>query len=213
MNTYDGWGKLLISKTNLSGATTYTYEKSSLSDTTVKEYTPDGNIKETLTNKLGQELATRTKVFGEQELYTVLSNGYDALGRKTRESEPVLSGNLPTQWNSISYDDSVFPAIATATAFNGKQMKTSVLGNVTTVEELNGNKRITKKTTDALGNVISSEDRGGVINFSYNAAGEQIKAQYGDNVVTTKYDVWGRKSEFLILPMVFINMSIMALGK
>ncbi|UKY87830.1 RHS repeat-associated core domain-containing protein [Elizabethkingia anophelis] len=196
MNTYDGWGKLLISKTNLSGATTYTYEKSSLSDTTVKEYTPDGNIKETLTNKLGQELATRTKVFGEQELYTVLSNGYDALGRKTRESEPVLSGNLPTQWNSISYDDSVFPAIATATAFNGKQMKTSVLGNVTTVEELNGNKRITKKTTDALGNVISSEDRGGVINFSYNAAGEQIKAQYGDNVVTTKYDVWGRKSEF-----------------
>lgn len=82
MNTYDGWGKLLISKTNLSGATTYTYEKSSLSDTTVKEYTPDGNIKETLTNKLGQELATRTKVFGEQELYTVLSNGYDALGRK-----------------------------------------------------------------------------------------------------------------------------------
>ncbi|STF08906.1 RHS repeat domain-containing protein [Elizabethkingia anophelis] len=75
-------------------------------------------------------------------------------------------------------------------------MKTSVLGNVTTVEELNGNKRITKKTTDALGNVISSEDRGGVINFSYNAAGEQIKAQYGDNVVTTKYDVWGRKSEF-----------------
>ncbi|STF08905.1 hypothetical protein [Elizabethkingia anophelis] len=86
----------------------YTYEKSSLSDTTVKEYTPDGNIKETLTNKLGQELATRTKVFGEQELYTVSSSGYDALGRKTRESEPVLSGNLPTQWNSISYDDSVF---------------------------------------------------------------------------------------------------------
>ncbi|MDQ8747748.1 RHS repeat-associated core domain-containing protein [Elizabethkingia miricola] len=196
MNTYDGWGKLLISKTNLSGATTYTYEKSSLNDTTVKEYTPDGNIKETLTNKLGQELAVRTKVFGGQELYTVSSSGYDALGRKTRESEPVLSGNLPTQWNNISYDDSVFPAIATATTFNGKQMKTSVLGNVTTVEELNGNKRITKKTTDALGNVISSEDRGGVINFSYNAAGEQIKAQYGDNIVTTKYDVWGRKSEF-----------------
>ncbi len=195
-NTYDGWGKLVISKTNLGGITTYTYEKSSLGDTTVKEYAPDGNIKETLTNRQGQQLAVRTKVFGEQELYTVSSAGYDVLGRKTRESEPVLSGNLPTQWNKISYDDSVFPPIATATAFNGKVVKTTVSGRVTIVEELNGNMRVTKKITDPLGNVISSEDKGGVVNFSFNAIGEQVAAQYGTNVVTTGYDVWGRKSEF-----------------
>ncbi|MCL1670506.1 RHS repeat-associated core domain-containing protein [Elizabethkingia ursingii] len=195
-NTYDGWGKLLISKTNLGGIATFTYEKSSLSDTTIKEYAPDGNIKETLTNRQGQQLAVRTKVFGEQELYTVSSAGYDVLGRKTRESEPVLSGNLPTQWNKISYDDSVFPPIATATAFNGKVVKTTVSGRVTIVEELNGNMRITKETTDPLGNVISSEDKGGVVNFSFNAIGEQVAAQYGTNVVTTGYDVWGRKSEF-----------------
>ncbi|MDV3661060.1 hypothetical protein CMU70_11380 [Elizabethkingia anophelis] len=195
-NTYDGWGKLIISKTNLEGITTYTYEKSSLSDTTVKEYAPDGNIKETLTNRLGQQLAVRTKVFGEQELYTVSSAGYDVLGRKIRESEPVLSGNLPTQWNRISYDNSVFPPVATATAFNGKVVKTTVSGRVTIVEELNGNMRVTKKTTDPLGNVISSEDKGGLVNFTFNAIGEQVAAQYGTNVVTTGYDVWGRKSEF-----------------
>lgn len=195
-NTYDGWGKLVIFKTNLGGITTYTYEKSSLGDTTVKEYAPDGNIKETLTNRQGQQLAVRTKVFGEQELYTVSSAGYDVLGRKTRESEPVLSGNLPTQWNRISYDDSVFPPVATATAFNGMVVKTTVSGRVTIVEELNGNMRVTKKTTDPIGNVISSEDKGGVVNFSFNAIGEQVAAQYGTNVVTTGYDVWGRKSEF-----------------
>lgn len=35
-----------------------------------------------------------------------------------------------------------------------------------------------------------------MINFSFNAAGEQIKAQYGNNTVTTQYDVWGRKANF-----------------
>ncbi len=69
-------------------------------------------------------------------------------------------------------------------------------GLTTTVKELNGNQRITSKTTDPLGNVISSTDKGGTIQFTYNAAGEQIKAQYAENIVTTKYDSWGRKSEF-----------------
>ncbi|MDC8026598.1 RHS repeat-associated core domain-containing protein [Elizabethkingia anophelis] len=193
-NTYDGWGKLLTSKTNFGGITSYTYEKLSDGSSKVTQLAPDGTPKETYTNKLGQQYKVRTRSFNAGS-YASVSTVYDNLGRKINESEPYFDNETP-KWNNIIYDDSVLPAIATATAFNGKQMKTSVLGNVTTVEELNGNKRISKKTTDALGNVISSEDRGGVINFSYNAAGEQIKAQYGDNVVTTKYDVWGRKSEF-----------------
>ncbi|WP_337084789.1 RHS repeat-associated core domain-containing protein [Elizabethkingia anophelis] len=193
-NTYDGWGKLETSKTNLEGMSTYTYEKLIDGSNIVTEYAPDGTPKETYTNKLGQQYKVRARSFNAGSFASV-STVYDNLGRKVNESEPYFDNETP-KWNSVSYDDSVFPAIATATAFNGKKMKTSVLGNVTTVEELNGNKRITKKTTDALGNVISSEDKGGVINFSYNAAGEQIKAQYGDNLVTTKYDVWSRKSEF-----------------
>ena len=44
--------------------------------------------------------------------------------------------------------------------------------------------------------MISSEDNGGVINFTYNAAGQQLKAIYGANTVTTTYDIWGRKSSF-----------------
>lgn len=64
------------------------------------------------------------------------------------------------------------------------------------MKETNGNGRTTSKTTDALGNIVSTTDKGGTIVFSYNAAGEQIKAQYAENIVTTKYDVWGRKTEF-----------------
>ncbi|MDV3636978.1 hypothetical protein CMU84_17670 [Elizabethkingia anophelis] len=193
-NIYDGWGKLLTSKSSIEGITTNTYEKLMDGSIKVTQLTPDGTPKETYTNKLGQQYKVRARGFNANS-YISVNTVYDNLGRKLNESEPYFD-NETLKWNTINYDDSVFPATATATAFNGKQMKTSVLGNVTVVEELNGNKRITKKTTDALDNVISSEDKGGIINFSYNAAGEQIKAQYGDDIVTTKYDVWGRKSEF-----------------
>src|SRR5690606_26577564 len=52
------------------------------------------------------------------------------------------------------------------------------------------------KTADALGNTVSSTDKGGTITYSYNAAGEQIQAKYEENSVTTGYDSWGRKSQF-----------------
>ena len=202
-NTYDGWGKPETSKTNLDGMTTYTYEKLFNRDSKVTEYSPDGNSKQTTVNKLGQQIQVKTNAYNGRgtnpssgtPYYVFVNTEYDILGRKIKETEPYYE-SFPVKWNTIGYDDSVFPAIITATAFNGKAMRTAISGRTTSVEELNGYKRITKKTTDALGNVISSEDKGGVINFSYNAAGEQIKAQYGSNVVTTGYDVWGRKSEF-----------------
>ncbi|MCL1676504.1 RHS repeat-associated core domain-containing protein [Elizabethkingia meningoseptica] len=202
-NTYDGWGKLETSKTNLGGMTTYTYEKLSNRGSKVTEYFPDGNSKQTTANKLGQQIQVRTNAYNGRgtnpssgtPYYIFVNTEYDILGRKIKETEPYYE-SFPVKWNTIGYDDSVFPAIITATAFNGKAMRTTVSGRTTSVEELKGYERITRKTTDALGNVISSEDKGGVINFSYNAAGKQIKAQYGSNVVTTEYDVWGRKSEF-----------------
>ncbi|WP_284460122.1 hypothetical protein [Chryseobacterium sp.] len=55
---------------------------------------------------------------------------------------------------------------------------------------------------------MSTTDKGGSITFSYNASGERIKAQYTENIVTTKYDSWGRKSEFNDPSMDCINMNI-----
>ncbi|HAT3994180.1 TPA: hypothetical protein I9Y67_003504 [Elizabethkingia anophelis] len=206
-NKYDAWGKLLMSKSNLGGTTTYTYEKLQNNSTKVTEYAPDGTPEETYTNKLGQQYGVRGRAFNRTyiidedlettvgDTYVYVSTQFDALGRKISETEPYLN-NEEQKWNNIIYDDSVFPPVVTAKTFSGKEMKTITSGRTTIVEELNGYKRITKKTIDALGNLISSEDKGGIINFTFNAVGEQIKAQYGDNIVTTKYDVWGRKSEF-----------------
>jgi RHS repeat-associated protein len=195
VNTYDGWGKLLTSATNLEGTTTYQYDRDSNSNITVTQNDPDGDITRKYTNRLGQEYKASTKAFGQGQ-FVSRDTQYDALGRKVKESEPYFEGQSASQWNTVVYDDSVFPAKVTATAFNGKIMETSVSGLITTVKELNGYGRTTSKTADALGNILSSTDKGGTIKFSYNAAGEQVKAQYAENTVTTKYDAWGRKSEF-----------------
>ena len=196
INTYDGWGKILTAKTNTNGTTSYKYEKDSNANITVIQYDPDGDISKKYTNKLGQDYKTSAKAFGQGQ-FVSKDIQYDVLGRKTGESEPYFDGQSNIQWSTINYDDSVFPVKVTAQSFNGKQIETTISGLTTFVKEVNPADygRIRTKTIDALGNVISTTDKGGIITFSYNAAGEQIKAQYAENIVTTKYDIWGRKSE------------------
>lgn len=195
VNSYDRWGKLEKSKTNLSGTTTYKYEKDNSLNTIVSQYNPDGDISIKYTNKLGQDYKESSKAFAEGQFVSVETQ-YDNLGRKTKQSEPYFEGQGASQWNVLAYDDSVLPVKTTATSFNGKQTETTVTGLTTTVKELNGYGRSNSKTVDALGNVISSNDKGGTVSFVYNAEGQVLKAQYAENIVTTKYDSWGRKWEF-----------------
>lgn len=192
-NTYDGWGKLIKSKHNLTGTTTYTYQKQG-DDIIVTEYSPVGNIKEIHTNKKGEQYLVKTKGF-ESGSYIAKQVEYDAVGRKIKESEPYDQAETP-KWNVFNYDDLVFPAKVTVTGFNGKIVETEVKGLITNIKELTGYNRMSRKTTDVLGNVTESEDKGGIIKFTYNAAGQNTSAVYGQNTVVTKYDFWGRKSEF-----------------
>jgi len=205
INTYDAWGKVLKTKNNLEGTTTYTYDliygfsvppaPAPIWGTKVTEYSPNGNQSTTYTNFIGQIFKTTAKAFGQGQFISI-DLQYDDLGRKIGESEPYIDTQGASQWNTIAYDDSVFPSKVTVTSFNGKQIETTVSGTTTTEKEISGYGRTTTKTVDALENIISSTDKGGTINFSYNAAREQIQAKYAENTVTTKYDVWGRKSEF-----------------
>ncbi len=191
-NEYDGWGKLLKSKTNLGGTTTYTYQKASNGDAIVTEYSPDGDQIISYTNKFGQKYKSTSKKFGSGQYISIVTS-FDNLGRETGKSEPY-SGQSPTQWNLIEYDEYSRPK--KATAFTGKIAETTYNGRVVTTTETNANNRFKKQTSDALGNIISSEDLGGIINFKYNAAGQNIEANYGGNIVKTSYDVWGNKTRF-----------------
>lgn len=190
-NTYDSWGKMLSSTTNLGGTTSYTYEKLDNHDVRTIVYAPDGSESVSYTNKIGQTYKSSTKAFGQKSVFKVIK--YDALGRKIKESEPYFEGE-GTSWNTIEYDEYSRPI--KATAFTGKIVETKYTKNSVTATETNANNRFKKQTFDALGNISSTEDKGGVIEFKYNAAGENIEAKYGTNIVTTQYDAWGRKIEF-----------------
>jgi RHS repeat-associated protein len=206
-NTYDNWGKLLTSSTNVGGTTTYQYEKDNNYNTTIIESDPEGDISKSFANKLGQKYKILTKAFGQGQ-YVSKDTKYDILGRKTGESEPYFDDQTASVWNVLVYDDTVYPTKVTTTSlallnasgnitsFTGKQVVATISGLTTTISEVNNYNKITSKTVDALGKVISTTDKGGTIQFSYNAAGQQTQATYGGNSVTTEYDTWGRKSKF-----------------
>jgi RHS repeat-associated protein len=206
-NTYDNWGKLLSSTTNIGGATSYQYEKYNNYNVNIIQNDPDGNVSKTFTNKFGQTYKTSTKAFGQGQ-YVSIDMKYDVLGRKVAESEPYFDDQAATVWNVIVYDDTVYPTKVTTTSlaslntagqiasFTGKQIITSISGFTTTTNEVNNYNKIASKTVDALGNVISATDKGGTILYSYNAAAQQTNAAYAGNSVITTYDSWGRKSEF-----------------
>ena len=190
-NSYDSWGKLLSVSTNLGGTKTITYQKFGDHEDITTEYFPDGKKELTITNKIGQTYKSTTNLFGRNVTKEV---HYDALGRKIKESEAYSAALFSPKWNTIEYDEYSRPI--KATAFTGKIVETKYTKNTVTVTETNANNRFKKQTFDALGNITSTEDKGGIIEFKYNAAGEVIEAKYGTNIVTTKYDAWGRKIEY-----------------
>lgn len=193
-NTYDNWGKTLTSKTNLSATATYAYEKLSNGDAKVTETATTGEQKITYTNKLGQTYKTSTKAFKTAGSFISVESQYDAIGRKIKDSEPYFEGSGASKWNTVEYDDYSRPK--KATSFTGKIAETTYSGRTATVTETNATGRFKKQTLDAIGNVTSTTDKGGTIEFKYNAAGENTEAKYDTNVVTNAYDAWGRKTEF-----------------
>ena len=195
-NSYDDWGKLLTSKTNLGGTTTYTYQKFSNGDSKVTEYSPDNDQKISYTNNLGQNYKSSVKGFAENS-YLSQEVQFDVLGRKIKDSEPYFDdfdGATPSKWNVTEYDDYSRPV--KITQYTGKITTSSYNGRTVTATETNANNRFKTQVFDAIGNVTSTTDKGGTIEFKYNAAGENIESKYDKNIVTTQYDNWGRKSLF-----------------
>src|SRR5690606_28845711 len=89
---------------------------------------------------------------------------YDVAGRKLKESEPYFSTSSPSQWNQYYFDEYGRPI--TQQLYTGKIINTTYNGLSATVDD--GTKTITS-TKDAIGNIISIQDEGGTINYTYYA--------------------------------------------
>lgn len=200
-NVYDYWGKPSSSVSSLNGTTSYTYERDSYKNYITTQNNPDGSLSVNFVNVLGQRFKGIVKAF-EQNKYTAQETRYDNMGRKIYDSEPYFTTSISQNYqgaggSTITYDDTVFPTKTTVQApNNGKKIETTITGNITTIIEKNGYGRSYTKTYDALGNLTSVTDPGGTINYKYDANSQQTEARYGDNLVSTSYDNWGRKNRF-----------------
>lgn len=113
---------------------------------------------------------------------------YDALGRISRESLP-FRGTSASLWNTVTYDDYDRPVQENAAS--GKTT-TWVYDGLSTTETRDG---ITStKTMDAAGRMVSAQDPGGTIQYTYRADGQPITITAPGSVVTSfTYDEYGRR--------------------
>jgi RHS repeat-associated protein len=159
------------------------------------------------TDAFGRE--TRTSVSGLDggEIYT--DKNYDSFGRLLSSSMPYKVGQSPFLTN-YSYD--AYDRIENIASSNGTNTSYTYRGNQVIV---NKDGVVTKTTTDPIGNIVSSTDDGGTVNYVYradgqpesiNVAGVQTSFEYNDDynrqtklidpsagIISTTYDDANRK--------------------
>jgi RHS repeat-associated protein len=194
-STYDAWGKLLTTTHSLTGTTSYAYVKEAGGNIKVSETTPTGAVNESYTNVKGENYLVTTYGFAQGTIVAKKTE-FDALSRIVKQSEPFYAPNETPKWNTITYDDSVFPSRVTTTSYTGKVIETTVSGRTINTSESNGYLRTFKKEVDPIGNIITSDDKGGTIRYTYNSLGQNTASIYDQNTVTTSYDTWGRRMSF-----------------
>ncbi|MEO1273613.1 MAG: hypothetical protein AAFX99_36480, partial [Myxococcota bacterium] len=152
----------------------------------MREDASDGSDSHSVSDALGHNVLNgATNLFG-QWVYT--SREYDALGRKTRESEPYLVSDGVSLWKDMVYDE--YNRVIETTLPTGRVTQVSYHGN--TVEQDDGIKT-TSITRNALGEVVLHTDLGGSIAYHYNAHGQLVQAQYEGLTVDAEWDGWGNR--------------------
>ncbi|MEL7147900.1 MAG: hypothetical protein AAFO69_16120, partial [Bacteroidota bacterium] len=187
--TTDGWQRLIEAKDYLNNATTYEYRQEALSGegmcfTKLVDY-PNGKDIKQWYNDMG--FLVLKQQLGLNGQWKNIRSGFDVIGRVTSESEPYL-GSSPSQWNTTNFDG--YGRVTSKQFYTGQVVTTSYNGLQTTVDD--GIKTITT-TKDIFGNIITLQDPGGTINYTYHGNGELKSADYGSHTVSTTIDGWGHR--------------------
>ncbi|MFC5283652.1 RHS repeat-associated core domain-containing protein [Pedobacter alpinus] len=186
-SAYDSWGRL-VENTDYLGKKSYrSYNFIGGGFMSIQNNDDEGGESYTLINALGQTEEVRTKdVLGQ---FIGKAYQYDAYGREVKVSEPAF-GSSYTQWNEKVFDS--YGRLSQAIAFTGKT--TNITYNGLTVTVNDGTKSVTT-TKNALDQVVTSQDPGGIINYTYFANGNLKSSSYAGNVQTIEQDGWGRKTK------------------
>ncbi|MGU9937113.1 RHS repeat-associated core domain-containing protein [Empedobacter brevis] len=191
---YDNWGKLLnVTLANSSTTpvvTQYQYARDNNGWSIISFSDQKKGYKAQYFDAVGNNIKNTIKGFSDGQ-YVSTSTEYDFLGRKLRESQPYFSS--PSQYTTYEYDYLLRPT--KVTNHTGLVATNTYEGLTTTTVEGARSKKITK---DAAGNTAQLIDNGTeTINYTYYPHGGVKTTTYGSHVITTNYDVWGRRTSLL----------------
>ncbi len=190
--TYDGYGRLLTTKTPQGYyiTSTYTWALGSLPTGTYYKVTTSAPYKSTQTisyDVFGRVL--RDQKDGLNGLINI-DKEYNNLGQLVKESKPYYDGSTPT-WITYGYD-----VYGRNTTKNSQGLTTSFSYGSDWFETTYPDGKKNKKTFDRLGNTIESKDNlQGKVTFTYNSMGKPTMiTSEGGYVSDIEYDEYGNQT-------------------
>ncbi|WP_277014692.1 FG-GAP-like repeat-containing protein [Flavobacterium lindanitolerans] len=185
---HDTWGRLVGTVDHL-GKGAYKNYTQGTAGFSVRNFDDEGKSHTSFYNELGQETFKETETI----LGGVVGQAfeYDIYRRPYRESKPAAPGSY-NQWNTTEYDE--YGRVKKMTSFTGKIISFSY--NALKTTENDGTKSVTTER-NGLGQVISREDPGGKIIYTYYAHGGLKSAALGGSVQSLEYDAWGRRTKLI----------------
>jgi RHS repeat-associated protein len=182
---YDKWHRL-IRVTDYLGKKVNTSFAESSYNYTVTISNDDGSTEISVYDRLKRRTASKKKNISGQ--WVEVHYQYDKFDRVWKESEPFTGS--ASQWNTTEYD--LYGRIKKVTSFTGRVTNYTYSGLNTTIND--GVKSITT-TLNGMDKVVSVQDPGGTINYTYHGNGEMKTTSYGGLVTSTEIDGWGRKTK------------------
>ncbi|WP_334124575.1 RHS repeat-associated core domain-containing protein [Empedobacter brevis] len=185
---YDSWGNN-TKKIDEYGIVTI-LNKESLTNGNYSLYTSTQGQPKTISvfDKFDRVIQSKTQTINNQ--WIIKDIVYDIFGKKIKESEPYFNTESASKWNEIEYDGLDRPV--KQKLYTGQIITTCYEGNSVTVDD-GYNK--TFKASDAMGNVIRHQDKGGVIMYEYYPNGNLKKSKYDNITITIEQDGWGNKTK------------------
>lgn len=163
---------------------------------------------------------------------------FDIINRPIREESSGLNGNFLMSTTEYNNQGLVYktvqphsfsePAIEVTNSYDNQERISSVTnGNTTTnysyslasgglytTTTTNGANQSTSKTTDGTGKVVSTNDNGGQLNFTYDSWGNQLEVAFGNtSLIQNIYDSYGRQTSLTDKNTGTISYQYNALGK
>jgi RHS repeat-associated protein len=189
--TYDSWFKKIKTTDYLNKNNFYDYSKMANGKTLLYKHSDNGIASKEIFDDLNRKIISGILQIDGNWSFT--NYNYDIYDRNYRISEPYLNdpANI-SKWSITEYDE--YGRIKKTTDLNDKITTIEYAGLTTKVFD---GKKTVITTKNAIGNVITSTDDGGIINYLYDSNNNLKYTNYDGTIINMEYDSWNRKKKLV----------------